>query len=712
MSLITVAAVTLHTLPLDFEANRDAILEGIREARRQGATVIATPELCIPGYGALDHHLEADTFVHSWEMLSQIIVDEACKDVLVDVGLGVRHRNVRYNSRVLFTYKHIYLIRPKQCLANDGLYREARHFSPWQKPRVVETYYLEDIVADITGQRTVPIGDAIISTRDTSVYMETCEELFVPANPSIGAGLNGAEIILNSSASHAELQKLRTRLDLIANSTRKLGGIYVYSNAVGVDGEARQMFDGSSMIVVNGDVLSQDDQFTLSTTSVITATIDLEQVRSYRSCISRNIQAGSQSEFPRVEAALRLSRPTEETFLSGAPKISRPIDIRVLDPMEEIHKSTAVWLWQYLVTTRSPGFLLPLSGGADSCTTALMVYGMARLVLRFINDHNAQVLAELRQITGEKDFLPQTPQEIVNKLFHTIYLGTVNSGPDTRRRALNLARELGAYHSDTNIDSQINGCQEFISQTLGFQPRFGIHGGTNSENLALQNIQARSRMLSAYFVAQLSTTARKTPRAGASLLVLGSANVDEILRGYLTKYDASSADINPLGSISKTDIFRFMRWAMVTWNLPSLDGFLNAVPSAELIPLQEGRVQTDEEEMGLTYEQLSKFGKLRKIDKLGPWSTYLRLLSDWGDTKTPSEIADLTKVFYRFYALNRHKSTVLTPSIHLSAYSPDDNRFDLRPFLYKVTWPLQFRKISNHADALEAKLGKKTIKAD
>ena len=117
MSLLTVAAVTLHTLPLDFTANRGAILEGIRDAKARGATVITTPELSISGYGALDHHLEADTFLHSWEMMAQIIADPVCKDVLVDVGAPVRHRNIRFNCRILFTWKWIYLIRPKMCLA-------------------------------------------------------------------------------------------------------------------------------------------------------------------------------------------------------------------------------------------------------------------------------------------------------------------------------------------------------------------------------------------------------------------------------------------------------------------------------------------------------------------------------------------------------------------------------------------------------------------
>eukprot|EP00955_Chlamydomonas_euryale_P055789 356218-Chlamydomonas_euryale.AAC.2 len=55
-------------------------------------------------------------------------------------------------------------------------------------------------------------------------------------------------------------------------------------------------------------------------------------------------------------------------------------------------------------------------------------------------------------------------------------------------------------------------------------------------------------MVVAFLLAQLTPWARG--RSGF-LLVLGSANVDECLRGYMTKYDCSSADINPIGGISK-----------------------------------------------------------------------------------------------------------------------------------------------------------------
>jgi NAD+ synthase (glutamine-hydrolysing) len=62
----------------------------------------------------------------------------------------------------------------------DGNYREYRHFTPWQRPQETEDYYLEQIAGKITGQYKVPFGDAVISTRDTCLGLETCEELFTP----------------------------------------------------------------------------------------------------------------------------------------------------------------------------------------------------------------------------------------------------------------------------------------------------------------------------------------------------------------------------------------------------------------------------------------------------------------------------------------------------------------------------------------------------
>lgn len=97
-----------------------------------------------------------------------------------------------------------------------------------------------------------------------------------------------------------------------------------------------------------------------------------------------------------------------------------------------------------------------------------------------------------------------------------------------------------------NMDKAVTAVREIFSFVTGAKPQFKVHGGSEAENLALQNIQARLRMVLAYMFAQLLPWVRgKT----GGLLVLGSANVDESLRGYFTKYDCSSGtrrDISPL----------------------------------------------------------------------------------------------------------------------------------------------------------------------
>lgn len=95
----------------------------------------------------------------------------------------------------------------------------------------------------------------------------------------------------------------------------------------------------------------------------------------------------------------------------------------------------------------------------------------------------------------------------------------------------------------------------------------------------------------------------------------------------------------------------------------------------------------------MTYAELSEYGKLRKQAYCGPFSMFCKLVATWGNACTPGEVAEKVKHFFRCYAINRHKMTVLTPSYHAESYSPDDNRFDHRPFLYRANWSWQFKAI-------------------
>jgi NAD+ synthase (glutamine-hydrolysing) len=111
-------------------------------------------------------------------------------------------------------------------------------------------------------------------------------------------------------------------------------------------------------------------------------------------------------------------------------------------------------------------------------------------------------------------------------------------------------------------------------------------------------------------------------------------------------------------------------------------------------------MQEDEADMGLTYQELSRFGRLRKIDRCGPVSMFEKLIHEWGHLGR-QEVAAKVKYFFYHYSLNRHKMTTLTPSYHAESYSPDDNRFDLRQFLYNVRWTWQFQKMDRLVKKME-----------
>lgn len=170
-----------------------------------------------------------------------------------------------------------------------------------------------------------------------------------------------------------------------------------------------------------------------------------------------------------------------------------------------------------------------------------------------------------------------TPEELCSSVLHTVYMGTENSSEATSNRARSLSHSIGAYHSSINIDAIVSAILSvFRTVNTAHSPRYQSQGGTAAEDLALQNIQARSRMVMAYLCAQLFPWVRG--RSGF-LLVLGSANVDESLRGYMTKYDCSSADINPIGGISKGDLKRMMLWAAEKYLLPALSDIAGAPPT-------------------------------------------------------------------------------------------------------------------------------------
>jgi NAD+ synthase (glutamine-hydrolysing) len=715
--------------------------------------------------------------------------------ILLDLGLPVLHRGVLYNCRLFALDRRVLLVRPKLHLAEDGNYRERRYFAAWPHPRALERLPLPECVRAATAragngdddsqkqqQQDAPFGHAVLRfSRDgATLASETCEELFTPRAPHIDLSLQGVEVVTNGSGSHHQLRKLDERLALIQGATKKGGGIYLYSNQRGCDG-GRLYYDGCACVAADGELVAQGAQFGLAEVEVVAATVDLDAVVSRRGAAASLREQAAAVEPPTyievagpfalchgweedgyreraaAEAAMAAAAdggattttappppPNRRRFPPGVlPPVSPPIQPRVHLPEEEIAYGPAAWLWDYLRRSGAGGFLLPLSGGADSATVAAIVAAMCQMVARAVAEGDAQVIADAGRIGGydwgaaagagagagtgtaaaatSGSGPSLDPKEFASRVLTTVYMGSgASSSAATRRRAAQLASEVGSLHLALDIDAAVSAALAVFSAATallplrGQLPRFRAQGGTNTENLALQNVQARLRMVFAFLLAQLVPWA--CARSSSSfLLVLGASNVDEALRGYLTKYDCSAADVNPIGGVSKSDIRRCLRWASDALNLPTLAEVEAAPPTAELEPIVEGQApQTDEADMGCTYDDLTAFGRLRKVARCGPVAAYRRLVAAWGWERRfggggeeggaaspaalpPLEVARRVKHFFSCYAANRHKATVLPPSYHAESYSPDDNRFDHRQFLYNARWPWQFARIDREA---------------
>ncbi|KAK4802880.1 hypothetical protein SAY86_001083 [Trapa natans] len=686
MRLLKVATCNLNQWAMDFDCNLKNIKDSISKAKEAGAVIRLGPELEVTGYGCEDHFLELDTVNHAWECLKDILLGDWTEGILCSIGMPIIKGSERYNCQVLCMNRKILMIRPKMWLANDGNYRELRWFTAWKEKQQFEEFQLPHEISEALSQKSAPFGYGYIQFMDTAVAAEVCEELFTPMPPHAELALNGVEVFLNASGSHHQLRKLDLRLRSFIGATHYRGGVYIYSNHQGCDG-GRLYYDGCACVVINGDVVAQGSQFSLKDVEVVVAQIDLDAVASFRGSVSSfQEQASGKPKVPSITAPYSLCQPFDLQIC-----LSSPLKIQYHSPEEEIAFGPGCWLWDYLRRSGASGFLLPLSGGADSSSVAAIVGCMCQLVVREIANGDEQVKADAIRIGQYTDGqYPTDSKEFANRIFYTIYMGTENSSEATRSRAKLLANEIGSWHLDVGIDGVISALLTLFEKLTGKRPRYKVDGGSNIENLGLQNIQARIRMVLAFMLASLLPWVHNK---SGFYLVLGSSNVDEGLRGYLTKYDCSSADINPIGSISKQDLRAFLRWAAVNLGYSSLADVEAAPPTAELEPIRSNHSQLDEVDMGMTYEELSVYGRLRKIFRCGPVSMFKNLCYRWGTRLTPSEVADKVKHFFKYYSINRHKMTVLTPSYHAESYSPEDNRFDLRQFLYNAGWPYQFRKI-------------------
>ena len=257
----------------------------------------------------------------------------------------------------------------------------------------------------------------------------------------------------------------------------------MYANQQGCDG-TRLYFDGSSMINLNGQMLVQASQFSLRDVEVVTASIDLNDIRRYRAGISSmqeqaalKMVEGSSScsdvMFPVIDA-------TYFSLYRDEYDVSSVVPARMHSPEEECALGPACWLWDYLRRSGASGFLLPLSGGADSASVASIVKVMCNLVSEEIAigplSQAEKVMLDLNRIVPqftEAEFQelrhdPSSAKKFSNficgYILHSLYMGTENSSQVTAKRANDLATTFGGFHRNVLIDPIVNAIlQVFLS---------------------------------------------------------------------------------------------------------------------------------------------------------------------------------------------------------------------------------------------------------
>lgn len=164
----------------------------------------------------------------------------------------------------------------------------------------------------------------------------------------------------------------------------------------------RVYFDGVSLIAINGKVQKTTKIFSVEDVEVITAELDLDEVRNHKINLkARQFQAAKTKHFPRVDIDFKLVQHRELSELHHPV----PLDQICKDSVIQIAESAGCYLWDYLRRSGASGYFLPLSGGADSAASATCVYMMCQKVVLTSNSNISLAIPRVasRAPTAQED---------------------------------------------------------------------------------------------------------------------------------------------------------------------------------------------------------------------------------------------------------------------------------------------------------------------
>ena len=271
--LVRVGAAVPSLALGNVKENMKRHLAMMREAKEKHVSIVTFPELSLTGYTCGDLFFQRRLLDDVTDALLAL-KDEMPEGILAVVGAPLEIEGALYNCAVVLHKGEIISAVPKTFLPNNGEFYEKRWFQSDDARR--------DASVAIPKLKTDVCRQAIFETSDGVRFgIELCEDLWAPLPPSTMLSVEGAEIILNLSASNELLSKREYRQQLISQQSARCQCGYVYVSAGMGESSSDLVFSGHSVIASCGTVIRESEGY-LADNYLMTADIDIDRIRADR----------------------------------------------------------------------------------------------------------------------------------------------------------------------------------------------------------------------------------------------------------------------------------------------------------------------------------------------------------------------------------------------------------------------------------------------
>lgn len=271
--LVRVGAAVPSLALGNVKENMKRHLAMMREAKEKHVSIVTFPELSLTGYTCGDLFFQRRLLDDVTDALLAL-KDEMPEGILAVVGAPLEIEGALYNCAVVLHKGEIISAVPKTFLPNNGEFYEKRWFQSGDARR--------DASVAIPKLKTDVCRQAIFETSDGVRFgIELCEDLWAPLPPSTMLSVEGAEIILNLSASNELLSKREYRQQLISQQSARCQCGYVYVSAGMGESSSDLVFSGHSVIASCGTVIRESEGY-LADNYLMTADIDIDRIRADR----------------------------------------------------------------------------------------------------------------------------------------------------------------------------------------------------------------------------------------------------------------------------------------------------------------------------------------------------------------------------------------------------------------------------------------------